>query len=95
MSVAVSLYLIIYIRAGRRLVAVALRCQLVGVSVASEGVGVLLMLSDWLRILSGVLLLMSGGWLLSWLLFVVSVGCQLVGGVGCSCSPIAGRVSRC
>ena len=29
----------IYIRAGRRLVAVALRCQLVGVSVASEGVG--------------------------------------------------------
>lgn len=28
---------------------------------------------------SGVLLLMSGGWLLSWLLFVVSVGCQLVG----------------
>ena len=36
-----------------------------GVSVASEGVG--------------VLLLMSGGWLLSWSLFGVSVGCQLVG----------------
>ena len=60
------------------------------VAVALQVSVVLLMLSDWLRILSGVLLLMSGGWLLSWLLFVVSVGCQLVGVLLSSCGAVLG-----
>ena len=77
-------------------------CRGYGVRIMS---GRLSVVRDWSRILSGVLLLMSGGWLLSWLLFGVSVGCQLVGVLlssrcrflvlmlsgCCSCSPIGCR----
>ena len=65
---------------------VSVGCQLVGVLLSSRCRFSVLMLSGGaahaLRLVAhlvGVLLLMSGGWLLSWSLFGVSVGCQLVG----------------
>ena len=63
--------------------------QLSGVGCADH-VGAVVSWSGLVAHLVGVLLLMSGGWLLSWLLFVVSVGCQLVGVLLSSCRAVLG-----